>query len=131
MYKLLPISGISCNVFRYDKREKGTFIYPHYKSVFNYETIVNLLMVEDGENSHYILIKSLDTFLKIRTKYNNSRPTCLKFLQSFSPTIYKKHLSICGSENQQIFTMPDDTLLKFKNFKYRFPNAATIYAGIT
>ena len=125
------ISGISCNVYGFDSEEKITNIYPLYISPAIYETSVHLLLITKNEQRHYILIKSIDAFLKIKTKYNKKRPTCIKCLQSFATKkVLENHWRSCSSESCQTTKMPEDLEMKFRNFKYRQPNAITIYAGI-
>ena len=61
---------IRVNVFGYDEKEKNTHIFPRYVSDFDFKTTVNLLLISNGVQSHYILIKSLNALLQNKT--NNS-----------------------------------------------------------
>ena len=103
---------------------------PYYLSKFKNNCIVNLLYLEEGKKSHYVLIKSLAGLLKSKTKYNKKHLVCNNCLQRFwSLKKYGRHRQACFSETGQVTVMPEDDVLKFKNYQYRFPNVATIYAG--
>ena len=119
---------MSVNVFKYVENEPPTYILPVHKSSYRHKKIVNLLLLTDGENSHYVLIKSMAAFLKVKTAYGKSGHACdLCFRVFYSLITYMKHIDFCRTGEPTV-EMPDDPVLKFKNFKYRMPNPITIYA---
>ena len=120
--------GICCNIYGFDKDE-SPYIFPLYISPDNYETNVHLLMITKKDQSHYILIKSIDAFLRTRTKHMKKMSTCIRCLQSFSSKyILDRHWVNCSKGKIQQETMPDDSKMMFKNFKNRIANTVTIYA---
>ena len=51
----------------------------------NYERVVNLMIIEDGDKKHYVAIKSLGRLLsKMNSKHNPSQHFCTNCLQGFS-----------------------------------------------
>lgn len=103
-------------------------MYPLYLSKFHFDRLVNLLYLEKGRKSHYILIKSLEGLLKAKSKRNKKGFVCSNCIERFwSVKKYERHLRACLSDTGQVILMPEDDILKFKNFKYRFPNIATVY----
>lgn len=117
------------NVYKYDTGAKSC-IYPFYLSSYSFEKCVNLLLLEDGVTWHYVLIKSLNTILKGKTKRHNIFVCSNCYKKTVSENVFKKHMMICNTSTKQIEEMPKDTILKFRNFKYRQRNAITVYAGI-
>lgn len=123
----LYFSDISCNIFKYDERY-STNTYPYYLSKFGFERIVNILYLEKGHRCHFILIKSLGGLLKAKKKRNRKEFVCSNCLESFwSERKYYRHQLACLSETGQVIVMPEDDILRFKNFRYRFANIATVY----
>jgi hypothetical protein len=118
-------------VFKFDPKE-DTCIYPFYQSTYNFKRQVNLLLIGDEVKWHYIYIKSLKTLLMKKTKhYGKSAFICTKcYKQTNDEKIFSEHVLICTSEKRVIEEMPEDTTLKFRNFKNRQRNAITIYAGV-
>lgn len=127
---LFQLSDIKCNVYGYDTT-RTTMVSPLYRSKFKSSRIVNLLYLKDGERFHYVLIQNLPSLLKTKTKHNNTLPMCIICLQHFSSTrVLLKHWLACSSEDGQFESMPNETIIKFKNWKYRQPNILTTYAGL-
>ena len=119
---------IRINVFGYDEKEKYTHIFPRYVSDFDFNTTVNLLLISNGVQSHYILIKSLNSLLQNKTKHLGSQ-FCERCLQSFSTKhLLASHKELCSKKQIQKTIMPTDPTLNFINFKYMEPNTVTIYA---
>ena len=114
---------------KFDKREK-TCIYPYYISPYKYAKRINLLVIGDDKCWHYIYIKSLETLLAGKTKHRRKAfvcPRCHK--QTTIEKVFIEHMLICESDTKQLEVMPEDTIMKFKNFQNRQRNAVTVYAG--
>ena len=121
------LNDIACNIFVYDETT-DTSIAILYKSNRNCCKIINLLMIEDGENRHYILIKSLEALLKSRTRHTGPFHTCQKCFRGFyTKSSFCKHEHYCRTGEPAI-EMPDDPIMKFKNYQNRIPNSLIIYA---
>lgn len=116
-------------MFKYSERHAPTYILPLYQASYRFQHVVNLLIVQDGDNSHYILIKSLTAFLKVKTKHTGAdRFTCDFCFRVFSSTLtYLKHIHFCNTGKPDI-QMPEDQYLRFRNFRFKMPNPVTIYA---
>ena len=105
-------------------------MYVYYKPSVSYRRTVNLLLVQNEQTIHYILIKSVEVLLRSKTKRNRTALTCKECFQRFqSERMFEKHSEACKSESGQIYEMPEDNILKFKNWSFRFPNVLTVYAG--
>jgi hypothetical protein len=126
---LIKFSGINCNIYAYDEKEKCG-IYPYQTSKKNYRKTVNLLILSEGEIFHYVLIRSLRNVLKKKTEYNKSEPTCSKCFRRFTKErLLWKHRQSCKNDVCQTEEMPTDEILCFKNFQHRQPNLVNVYAG--
>ena len=88
-------------------------------------------MVENNQKKHYILITSLDVLLRHKTLKHKSSRTCEDCFQRFTTNnMFVRHIESCQSESGQVYEMPDDKILTFKKFSFRFPNVLTAYTGI-
>ncbi len=115
------------NVFEYAENEARTFIFPIHKTSFRFKKVVNLLLVRNGSRSHYVLIKSLPAFLRLKTKHLNRMHTCEYCYRTFARArAFVKHVIFCATGKPAI-SMPDVPILKFKNYQHRVPNIITIY----
>ena len=126
---------ISISILGYSKDER---IYPlriskYTKSKKEDEQKHNivLLLIKNGDNSHYCLIKNLSALL---TSQVNSRKGklyfCLNCLNGYDePEKLDKHKEYCSEqESIKINMPPPDTYLKFKNFLYSERAPFAIYA---
>lgn len=96
----------------------------------NSKTIIDLLYLEDGENTHYCLIKDLNSYLYTKSKHKGYVcRNCLVYKGSTKKAL-DNHKTRCLSNKSCITTMPDEenNILAFENhhFKSRLPVA--IYA---
>ena len=118
-------NNISINVFALEDQKDKQSLYPVYISDSKSENIVDLLYVEENENTHYCLIKDLDSFLY--NKNNHKQHICRNCLQGFRrQETLEKHKIICLNHDHCKIKMPekkDNNILKFKNhhFKNRLP----------
>ncbi len=87
-------------------------------------------MIGTKDKPHYILIQKLETLLKSKTKYGKKQLVCpICYAQTRSLKLFQKHMLMCESGTDQTVEMPTDNILNFKNFRYRQPNAITVYLG--
>ena len=89
------------------------------------------MLIKDGENSHYCLVKNISALLS--SQINNHKGTryfCLNCFNSFkSPDSLDKHKEYCyNNECVKISMPPPNTFLRFKNFRYSEKAPFAIYA---
>ena len=120
---------ISITVLGYNKEEK---FYPLKVSKYTgCKHDIVLLLIKDGEKSHYCLVKNISALLS--SQINNHKGTryyCLNCFNSFkSPDSLDKHKEYCyNNECVKISMPPPNTFLKFKNFRYSEKAPFVIYA---
>ena len=120
---------ISITVLGYNKEEK---VYP--LKVSKYTGCVHdivLLLIKDGEKSHYCLVKNISALLSSQINNNDhKRYFCLNCFNSFkSPDSLDKHKEYCyNNECVKISMPPPNTFLRFKNFRYSEKAPFAIYA---
>ena len=120
---------ISITVLGYNKEEK---VYPLKVSKYTgCEHDIVLLLIKDGEKSHYCLVKNISALLS--SQINNHKGTryfCLNCFNSFkSPDSLDKHKEYCyNNECVKISMPPQNTFLRFKNFRYSEKAPFAIYA---
>ena len=113
---------ISINVFSFnDKLE----LYPLRITQQNFEPSINLLLITNEENSHYVLMKSLSPFSKPHRKIEVC-PYCLQ-------TFYKKekldeHKIICSTHEPVKVEFTDKEKLEFSNYDKTIKHPFVIYA---
>ncbi|XP_068709676.1 uncharacterized protein [Montipora foliosa] len=126
--KIEKQNEININVFGYEEKQK----YPIYVSKEKYEDCMNLLLITENENKHYVLIKDFDKFMYDQTKHKERKHFCMHCLQCFSSErVLTDHKENCIQVNgTQVIKMPtkDDNILKFNNFHKQLPIPFVIYA---
>jgi hypothetical protein len=85
------------------------FLY--YRSKYNYPSVCNLLLLQDGNNFHYVGITNLDRLLNSNLNKFTSRTWCHSCLRSFDKRAgsYEKHLPQCQSQQSAdtfLYKMP-------------------------
>ena len=120
---------ISISVLGYNEEEK---VYPLKVSKYTgCEHDIVLLLIKDGENSHYCLVKNISALLSSQINNNDhKRYFCLNCFNSFkSPDSLDKHKEYCyNNESVKISMPPPNTFLRFKNFRYSEKAPFVIYA---
>ena len=120
---------ISITVLGYNKEEK---VYPLKVSKYTgCEHDIVLLLIKDGEKSHYCLVKNISALLSSQINNNDhKRYFCLNCFNSFkSPDSLDKHKEYCyNNECVKISMPPQNTFLRFKNFRYSEKAPFAIYA---
>ena len=116
---------ISISVLGYNEEEK---VYPLKVSKY---TGCEHDIIKDGENSHYCLVKNISALLSSEINNNDhKRYFCLNCINSFkSPDSLDKHKEYCyNNESVKISMPPQNTFLRFKNFRYSEKAPFAIYA---
>ena len=126
--KIEKQNEININVFGYENKQK----YPIYVSKERYEDCMNLLLITENENKHYVLIKDFNKFMYDITNNKKRKHFCMYCLQHFtSERVLNNHKENCIQLNGvQAIKMPtkDDNILKFNNFHKQLPVPFVIYA---
>ena len=120
---------ISITVLGYNEEEK---VYPLKVSKYTgCKHDIVLLLIKDGENSHYCLVKNISALLSTQINNNDhKRYFCLNCFNSFkSLDSLDKHKEYCyNNECVKIMMPPPNTFLRFKNFRYSEKAPFAIYA---
>ena len=120
---------ISITVLGYNKDER---VYPLKISKYTgCKHDIVLLLIKDGEKSHYCLVKNISALLA--SQINNHKGTCNICLNCFngfkSTDSLNKHKEYCyNNECVKIVMPPPGTFLKFKNFHHSEKAPFVIYA---
>ena len=120
---------ISITVLGYNKDERvNTLKVSKYTGC---EHDIVLLLIKDGEKSHYCLVKNLSALLA--SQINNHKGTshiCLNCINGFnSEKSLKKHKEYCyNNECVNIMMPPPNTFLKFDKFRFSERAPFVIYA---
>lgn len=127
-FKIEKQNSINVNVFGFEEKQR----FPIYVSKEKYEDCLNLLLITENENKHYVLIKDFDKFMYNQTKCKKRKHFCMHCLQCFSSEkVLTNHKENCIVINrEQAVKMPDenDKVLKFNNFHRQQPVPFVIYA---
>ena len=123
---------ISISVLGYSKDEK---IYPLRRSKYAMKNKrkhnIVLLLIKDGDNSHYCYVKNESALLASQVNSHKGKLYfCLNCLNGFdTPEKLDKHNEYCGEEESVKINMPPpETYLKFKNYLYSERAPFVIYA---
>ena len=126
--KIEKQNEININVFGYENKQK----YPIHVSKEKYEDCMNLLLITENENKHYVLIKDFNKFMYDTTKHESRKHFCMHCLQCFSSErVLTAHKENCFQVNgAQAIKMPtkDNNILKFDNAYKQLPVPFVIYA---
>ena len=121
-------NNIRINVFGYENKQP----FPVYVSKEKFENQMNLLLITENENKHYVLIKNFNRFMYNQTKYQHKKHFCMFCLQCFSSErVLKNHKENCIQVNgKQAIKMPDEdnNILKYNNFHKQQAIPFVIYA---
>ena len=126
---------ISISVLGYSKDER---IYPLRISKFTKmkkederKHNIVLLLIKNGDNSHYCLVKNLSALLSSQVnKHKSKLYFCLNCLNGFDDLEkLDKHKEYCSEEESIKINMPSPgSFIKFKNYLYSERAPFTIYA---
>ena len=128
--KIEKMNSININVFCYEENQ----IFPLYISKEKFEDHMELLLITDGKNKHYVLIKDFNKLMYNQTKHESRKRFCMYCLQCFSSErVLNNHKENCIQLNgTQAVKMPtkDNSILKFNNYHKQQPTPFVIYADI-
>ena len=126
--KIEKQNEININVFGYENKQP----YPIFVSKEKYDRQMNLLLITENDNKHYVLIKDFNKFMFNQTKHKARKHFCMHCLQCFSSErVLTLHKDNCIQVNgTQAVKMPDknNNILKFDNFHKQQPVPFVIYA---
>ena len=126
--KIEKQNNIRINVFGYEEKQP----YPIYVSKEKFKDHMELLLITENENKHYVLIKDFNKFMHNQTKHDGRKHFCMYCLQCFSSErVLNNHIDNCIQMNgTQAIKMPDkdNNILKFNNFHKQQPVPFVIYA---
>lgn len=87
---------ININVFGYENKQP----YPIYVSKEKYKNHMELLLITEKENKHYVLIKDFNRFMYNKTKHEHRKHFCMHCLQCFSSeSVFNNHKDNCIQVN--------------------------------
>ena len=103
--------------------------FPIYVSDQKSENSMDLLLVIDENNSHYVYIKDFDRCIFHKTRNKNKKHFCKIYLQCFSSIkVLTEHKEIFLSINGAQSVKLERETIKFKNCFKQFPVPCKIYA---
>ena len=121
-------NNININVFGYEDKQP----FPIYVSKEKFEDQINLLLITENENKHYVLIKDFNRFIYNQTKCEHRKHFCMCCLQCFSSErVLNNHKKNCIQVNsKEAIKMPDkdNNILKYNNFHKQQAVPFVIYA---
>ena len=122
--KIKKMNNICINVFGY---ENG-LTFPIYVSDQKLKNSMDLLLVTDGDKSHYVYIKNFNKFIFHKTKNKNKKYFCKSCLQCFSSeNVLTKHKEDCLSINGTQSVRLEKGRIEFKNYFQQIPVPLKIY----
>ena len=124
--KIEKQNQINVNVFGYDKGA-----YPIRISKAKFKDHLELLWIEEKENSHYVLIKNFNQFMTSFTKHKDRKYFCMSCLHCCSSErTLEMHRQDCLAINgTQAIRMPEEgSKIYFQNHQKMLPAPFTIYA---
>ena len=125
--KIEKQNNICINLFGYEEKQK----FPIYISKEKYQDHMELLLITEGENKHYVLIKEFNKFMFRQNKHEHKKHFCMYCLQCFSrEDVLTEHKNNCISINgKQSINMPEKgDKVYFKNHHKQLPVPFVIYA---
>ena len=120
---------ININVFGYHQENRET--YPIRISEANFPDHIELLWIEEGEKSHYVLITNFNQFMTSYTRYHGRKYFCLRCLHCCSSArVLENHKQDCLLINgTQAIKMPEKgSKIYFQNHQKMLPVPFVIYA---
>ena len=120
-------NSINVNVFGYEDKQP----FPIYVSKEKYSDHIELLLITEGLNKHYVLIKDFNKFMHNQTKHDGRKHFCMYCLQCFSrEDVLTEHTPNCIAINGvQGVKMPKEGVkVHFNNHRKKFPAPFVIYA---
>ena len=103
--KIEKQNNICINLFGYEEKQP----FPIYISKEKHQDHMELLLITEGENKHYVLINEFNKFMFRQNKHEHKKHFCMYCLQCFSrKDVLTKHINNCISINgKQAINMPE------------------------
>eukprot|EP00116_Pleurobrachia_bachei_P004199 sb/3464461/ len=106
------LNNLSISVFQWSNDGGGSVIPLKHGS--GKGTQIDLLVIETGKSSHYLLIKNFNSFMRHRTKHHNTMFYCRKCLHGFvNKRKQRDHSTLCLQGINQITVMPQPGVISF------------------
>ena len=118
--------NINVNVFGYQNK---VFLL-HVSKKLN-EQVLNVLLISNGEDSHYVFIKNFNRLMhsEVKTKNHHKKHFCMACLQNFTTKeILNSHIERCLSINGAQAAIYEKGKIEFKNYDKLIPIPFKIYA---
>ena len=123
--KIEMMNNVCINVFTYENK----LVFPMYVSDQNFKDSMDLLLLKNDNNSHYVYIKDFDRFMFHKTKSKNKKWFCRSCLQCFSSeSVLIKHKEDCLSINGKQSVNLEKGIIEFENYFKQLPVPFKIYA---
>ena len=118
------LNNISINVYSLDDELN---LYPLRISEETFDVCIHLLLIQEKEKRHYILMKDLSPFIKHDSK--NKKYVCPRCLSTFNKQEkLDSHLNDCKAKKPTRVTFSDKEKLEFTNTERQIKHAFVIYA---
>ena len=103
--KIEKQNNIRINLFGFEEKQ----IFPIHISKEKHQDHMELLLITEGENKHYVLIKDFNKLMYKQTKHGGRKHFCMYCLQCFSrEDVLTEHKNNCISINgKQAIKMPE------------------------
>ena len=118
--------NIKVNVFGYNNK-----VFSLYVSKKLNEQVLNVLLISNGEDSHYVFIKNFNRLMhsEVKTKNHHKKHFCMACLQNFTTKeILNSHIERCLSINGAQAAIYEKGKIEFKNYDKLIPIPFKIYA---
>ena len=108
-FEVMNNNQIAVNVLSYAESPELAFFPVRLSKIENSQFTVNLLLVRQGKDFHYVLIKNLSRLLsKSNSKYNGSMHFCVCCMQGFKlKASFEKHKGYCQRLKPQAVKFPE------------------------
>ena len=111
--KIEMMNNVCINVFAYENK----LIFPIYVSDQSLKDSMDLLLLKNHNNSHYVYIKDFDRFLFHKTKNKNKKQFYRSCLQCFiRESVLIKHKENCLSINGKQSLKLKKEIIEFKKY---------------
>ena len=108
---------------------ENKLVFPVDISNQTFKSSINLLLLINDNQSHYVYIKDFNTFMFHKTKNKNKKWFCKSSLQCFSSeNVLIKHKKDCLSINGQQSINLEKGTTEFKNYFKKLPVSFKIFA---
>ena len=125
--KIEKQNNICINLFGYEEKQP----FPIFISKEKFTDHMELLLITEGENKHFVLIKDFNKFMFRKTQHEHRKHFCMYCLQCFSrEDVLTEHKSNCLLINgKQAIKMPQKgDKVYFKNYHKQQSVPFVIYA---